>query len=65
MAETQAEKSEEDRVAGWGWALGLVLPVVGLMAAAFLLSRGDRRWALMLGWALLGVVAYVIVFAVL
>ena len=36
-----------------------------LMAAAFLLSRGDRRWALMLGWALLGVVAYVIVFAVL
>jgi hypothetical protein len=60
-----AERSEEDRVAGWGWALGLVLPVVGLMAAAFLLTRGDRRWPLMLGWALLGVVAYVVVFAVL
>ncbi|MCB0876686.1 MAG: hypothetical protein R2718_06285 [Solirubrobacterales bacterium] len=65
MAEVEAGKTEEDRVVGWGWALGLVLPVVGLMAALFLLSRGDRRWLWMLGWAALGVVAYVIVFAVL
>ncbi|MFN8113618.1 MAG: hypothetical protein U0R51_10515 [Solirubrobacterales bacterium] len=65
MPEAPVEKTEEDKVAGWGWALGLVLPVVGLMAAAFLLSRDDRRWPLMLGWALLGVVAYVVVFAVI
>ena len=65
MTEAPVEKTEEDRVASWGWALGLVLPVVGLMATVFLLSRGDRRWPLMLGWTLLGVVAYVIVFLVL
>ncbi|MEZ5063035.1 MAG: hypothetical protein R2700_16285 [Solirubrobacterales bacterium] len=59
------EKSEEDRVVSWGWALGLVLPVVGLMAALFLLSRSDHSWLWMLGWAALGVIAYVIVFAVL
>ncbi len=61
-AEPSAEKSEEDRIVNWGWALGLVLPVVGLMAAAVLLVRHDRRWALMLGWALLGVLAYLAVF---
>jgi hypothetical protein len=65
VAGAKVEKSEEDRVVAWGWALGLVLPVVGLMAAIFLLGRGDRRWLWMLGWAALGVVAYVIVFAVL
>lgn len=65
MGGAPVEKSEEDRVANWGWALGLVLPIVGLMAAVFLLSRGDRRWPLMFGWTLLGVVAYVVVFLVI
>ncbi len=64
-AEPRAARSEEDRVASWGWALGLVLPIVGLMATVFLLSRRDRRWPLMLGWTLLGVVVYVVVFAVI
>lgn len=65
MGGAPTERSEEDRVASWGWALGLVLPIVGLMATVFLLSRGDRRWPLMAGWTLLGVAAYVVVFLVL
>lgn len=62
MAATKPELSEEDRLVRWGWGLGLVLPVVGLMVAAVLGSRGDSRWTWMVGWALLGVVAYILVF---
>lgn len=54
------QKSEEDRIVGWGWALGLLLPLVGLMIVAMLISREDPRWKLILGWSLLGVVFYAI-----
>jgi hypothetical protein len=53
-----AQRSEEDRLVRWGWALGLVLPVVGLMIAAVLGARGDHRWTWMTAWALVGVAIY-------
>ncbi len=58
MAEPKPQLSEEDRLVRWGWGLGLVLPVVGLMIAAVLGTRGDRRWIWMTGWALVGVAIY-------
>ena len=62
MAAKQAERSEEDRLVRWGWALGLVLPVVGLMVAAVLGARGDHRWTWMTAWALVGVAIYAAIF---
>ncbi len=65
MARDRPQKSEEDRIVNWGWALGLLLPIVGLMAAAVLFSRGDGRWGLILGWSLIGVVAYIFIFGLI
>jgi hypothetical protein len=62
MAEPAPEPSEEDRLVRWGWGLGLVLPVIGLLIAAVLGARGDERWSWMVGWALLGCVIYWLVF---
>jgi len=59
VAAAQPQRSEEDRLVRWGWALGLVLPVVGLMVAAVLGARGDHRWTWMTAWALAGVAIYV------
>lgn len=58
MAVNDVERSEEDRLVRWGWGLGLVLPIVGLMVAAVLGSRGDPRWTWMTAWALVGVAIY-------
>jgi len=52
------ERSQDDQLVRWGWALGLVLPIVGLMVAAVLGSHGDSRWTWMTAWALVGVAIY-------
>jgi hypothetical protein len=56
------DKSEEDRLVNWGWGLGLLLPVIGLMVVAMLIARHDPRWPLILGWTMLGVLLYILVF---
>jgi hypothetical protein len=63
VAQATTQRSEEDRLVRWGWALGLVLPVIGLMIAALLGARGDDRWVWMTGWALAGVAIYAAVIA--
>lgn len=61
MAKPAPELNEEDRLVRWGWALGLVLPIIGIGVAAVLGSRGDKRWTWMAAWALLGVLIYALI----
>lgn len=61
MAEPSAELTEEDRLVRWGWALGLVLPVIGIGVAVVLASRHDKRWTWIAAWALLGTLIYALI----
>lgn len=49
----EPEKSEEDRMANWGWGLGLIIPIFGLVIGAILIARGDRRGPMILAWSLI------------
>ena len=60
---SRTEKSEEDRLVNWGWGLGLLLPVVGVMVAALLFTRHDPRWPWIIAWSLLGAVLYAVLFS--
>ena len=48
-----ALEEENQRLANWGWALGLVVPIFGFVIGIVLITRGDRRGPLIVGWSLL------------
>ena len=57
-----ARAKENQRMANWGWALGLIVPIFGFVIGIVLTTRGDRRGPLIIGWSLLvpAVVAYLL-----
>ena len=60
---SDARVEENQRLANWGWALGLIVPIFGFVIGIVLTSRSDRRGPLIVGWSLLvpAVVAYLLI----